>query len=62
MTDAQKLKAFQEAGAELERRMVGLLVGMPGTQEMRVRDINHVASMARQNAFDLFRKAEDPTP
>lgn len=44
----------QEAGAEVERRMIAFLMQFIPAEELKLADIKQIASQARRAAFDCF--------
>lgn len=59
MTDYQQhLKQRQDAGTRVEQRMLEILMGFEPTCELKIREAQFIARMARQFAFDEFEKIE----
>lgn len=59
MADYQlRLKQRQDAGIRVEDRMLNSLLAYEPVSELKVRDVQFIARMARQFAFDEFEKIE----
>lgn len=44
----------QEAGKEVERRLIDFLLGYSPAQELKVCDVKQIAFAARQYSFDAY--------
>jgi hypothetical protein len=54
----QRLKQRQDAGTRVEERMLQTLLSFEPTGELKIRDAQFIARMAKQFAFDEFEKIE----
>lgn len=48
------LKAKQEAGQRVEKKMLAFLVAMPAAGSLKLDDAKYIAGMARRISFDEF--------
>lgn len=59
MTDyQQRLKQRQDAGTRVEERMLQTLLSFDPAGDLKIRDAQFLARMARNLAFDEFEKIE----
>lgn len=55
---ADKLKAMQEAGQQVEKDMVSFLLQYAPARELKVEDVLLIAGRARRLAFDQFAEVD----
>lgn len=62
MVDYQaRLKQRQDAGTRVEERLMNTLLSFDPIGDLKIRDAQFIARMARQFAFDEFEKIEPST-